>query len=146
MNKIELIKQEAEGYFARGEFFCSEAIVASIRKHIAPQMPIEMIATASGFPTGIGGSKCVCGAVSGGVIAIGYLFGRTVEKDKAVMKAMALSKELMDYFKTNYQVGCCKVICKGLEYGSAEQGKKCIVITGMVAEKTAEIIMRELKQ
>lgn len=32
------------------------------------------------MPTGIGGSGCVCGAVTGGVLALGYFFGRTLTK------------------------------------------------------------------
>ena len=62
-------------------------------------VPEEVIAMASGFPIGIGRSKCLCGAVSGGVMAIGLVFGRTVQKDPQVEQTLALSKELHDWFK-----------------------------------------------
>ena len=54
----------------------------------------EAIAMASGFPVGIGGSKCVCGAVSGGIISLGYFFGRTDPKDEQVNKTLELANEL----------------------------------------------------
>ena len=41
---------------------------------------------ASGFPVGMGGSGCTCGAVVGGIMAIGMFFGRVQAKDSKVQK------------------------------------------------------------
>jgi C_GCAxxG_C_C family probable redox protein len=46
------------------------------------------------FPVGIGKSKCVCGAVSGGVMALGYFFGRTKGGDPKVQNTLELANEL----------------------------------------------------
>ena len=35
---------------------------------------------ASGFPVGIGGSGCTCGAIAGGIMALGMVFGRKRSK------------------------------------------------------------------
>ena len=75
---VAKIAKDAEDLF-RGGFFCSEAVVSSIRSNFEMDVPEEVIAMASGFPIGIGRSKCLCGAVSGGVMAIGLVFGRTVQ-------------------------------------------------------------------
>ena len=146
MDKLKLnsIKMEAEQLYRDGDYYCSEAIISTIRKHFAPDMPEQAIAMASGFPVGIGGSMCICGAVSGGVIALGYFFGRVNPKDTKVQNAMALSKELHDYFQSNHKVLCCKILCKGMELGSQEHMAQCIAFTGEVAVKTAQIIAREL--
>jgi C_GCAxxG_C_C family probable redox protein len=145
MNSIntKAIKEEAEQLFLNGDYYCSEAIIAVIRKYIDPNMPEQTIAMGSGFPVGVGGSMCICGAVSGGVITLGYFFGRVNPKDEKVKKAMALSKELYDYFQNKYKVLCCKIHCKGMELGSQSHMKQCAEFTGDVAEKTAEIIARE---
>jgi len=74
---VKKIKNDAEELFRKGDFYCSEAVISSIKNNFEIDMPDEMIAMASGFPIGIGKSKCVCGAVSGGIMAIGYFFGRT---------------------------------------------------------------------
>lgn len=67
---IRKISKDAEDLF-RGGFFCSEALISSIRSNFELDIPEEVIAMASGFPVGIGRSKCLCGAVSGGVMALG---------------------------------------------------------------------------
>jgi hypothetical protein len=36
----------------------------------------------------------MCGAVSGGILCLGYFFGRVQAKDDKVNKALALSNEL----------------------------------------------------
>ncbi len=73
MVKINLsaIKKEAGKLYRNGDYFCSEAVIATMRKYFDPNMPEQAIAMGSGFSVGIGGSKCTCGAVSGGVIALG---------------------------------------------------------------------------
>ena len=63
---IRKISEDAENLY-RGGFFCSEALISSIRSNFELDIPEEVIAMASGFPIGIGRSKCLCGAVSGGV-------------------------------------------------------------------------------
>jgi len=140
---LEDIRKEAEGYYANGEYYCSEAIVATIRNQFQVYMPIEAIAMASGFPVGVGGAKCICGAVSGGIICIGYFFGRTEAKDLKVNDALKLAKELHDYFVTKNNVLCCRVLVKDMILGSETHMKQCISFTGDIAVKTAEIIARE---
>ena len=147
MDKINLnsIKTEAEQLYRNGDYYCSEAIISTLRKHIAPEMPEEAIAMGSGFPVGMGGSMCACGALTGGIIALGYFFGRVTPKDKKVKKTMELSKELHDSFTGNHKVLCCKVLTKGMKLGSKKHMDQCVQFTGEVAEKTARIIARELK-
>ena len=140
---IEKIKKEAELLYQNGDFYCSEAIIATIRKHFDPDMPKQMIAVGSGFPIGMN-TLCACGAVTGGIIVLGYFFGRTEPKDIKVNKAMELAKELSESFKKENKVLCCKILTNGMELGSPTHLKQCISFTGKVAAKTAEIIAREL--
>ena len=141
---IKKIKSDAEESFRKGDFFCSEAIVSSIKNNFELDMPDEMIAMASGFPIGIGKSKCVCGAVSGGVLCIGYFFGRTKGGDPKVNKTLELANELQESFRKNHGCLCCHVHTKGFDMGSGEHKTQCVSFTGEVAEKAAEIIVREL--
>lgn len=147
MNKeisIKKIKFDAEEAYRVGDFFCSEAIVNSIRNNIAPEMPESLIAVASGFPIGIGKSKCVCGAVSGGVMAISYFFGRTKGGDTKVNKNLELAYELQEEFRKNHKILCCKVLTNGMDMGAKEHKDQCVSFTGEVAEVAATIIAREL--
>jgi C_GCAxxG_C_C family probable redox protein len=142
---IQQIKKDAEALYRNGDYYCSEAIIATIREHLAPEMPIEAIAMGSGLPVGMGKAMCVCGAVSGAVVVIGYFFGRTKPRDKKVNNAMKLTKELHDYFQAENKVLCCRILTKDMTLGSAKHMEQCIAFTGSMAAKTAEIIARELK-
>ena len=145
---LEKTKKDAERLFREGGFYCSEAVVASIRANIAPEMPESLIAAASGFPLGVGMSKCICGAVSGGVIALGYFFGRgapSTPADPKSVNAIRLAGEVQKSFMDAHKgVLCCHVHIKGMELGSKEHRTQCEGFTGEMAAKTAEIIAREL--
>lgn len=145
---VQQIQTDAEEYFRRGNYYCSEAVVASVRDNFAPEMPDALIAAASGFPIGVGRSKCMCGAVSGGVIALGYVFGRTTPgtpADPASVKTLELANELQQAFRDSHRVLCCSVQTKGMDMASGEHKAQCIAFTGEMAAKTAEIIARELE-
>ena len=142
---VSKVGQDAEELF-RGGFFCSEALISSIRTNFELDIPEEVISMASGFPVGIGRSKCICGAVSGGVMALGLFFGRTKQGDPKVEKNLDLSKELHDWFKgaNGKNSLCCRVLTREFDMSVGAHKEQCIRFTGMVAEKVAEIIVREL--
>jgi len=144
---IKQIQTDAEELFRIGGFYCSEAIVSSIRKNIDPDMPIELVAAASGFPIGVGRSQCMCGAVSGAVICLGYFFGRTqptTPTDPKSQKCMELAHELQESFRKNHKgVLCCHIHVKGMDMASGEHKTQCVAFTGEMAAKTAELIARE---
>lgn len=141
---INKIRETAENYYRNGDFFCSEAIVKTIKDEFELPVSDEIVAAASGFPIGIGGSGCTCGAVSGGVMALGLVFGRQEAKDSKVRKTMELTKELHEKFRKNHKSLCCRILTKGLDMGSGEHKEQCISFTGEVAEEVAKIILREL--
>jgi len=141
---VRKVTEDAENLFRNG-FFCSEAVVSSIRSNFGLEVPEEVIMMASGFPVGVGRSKCLCGAVSGGVLSLGMFFGRTKPGDPKVEKNLAVANELHDWFKNNNgkNAVCCRILTKEFDMGKGEHKAQCIRFTGMVAGKTAEIIIRE---
>ena len=145
---VKKVREEAEEIFRLGGFYCSEAIISSVRKNIDPDMPIELVAAGSGFPIGVGRSKCMCGAVSGAVVCLGYFFGRvqpTTPTDPKSQKCIALAYELQESFRKNHNnVLCCHIHTEGLDITNGEHRPQCIAFTGEMAQKTAEIIAREL--
>jgi len=142
---IRQVQYDAEEVFRIGGFYCSEAIVSAIRKNIDPNMPEALIASASGFPIGVGRSQCMCGAISGAIIALGYFFGRD-EQGGENDRCMQLSYELQESFRGNHQgTLCCHIHVKGLDLSSGEHKKQCVAFTGEMARKTAELIAREFK-
>jgi C_GCAxxG_C_C family probable redox protein len=142
---IRQVQYDAEEIFRIGGFYCSEAIMSSLRKNIDPSMPEALIASASGFPIGVGRSKCICGAISGGILALGYFFGKDKSRDGTGQKSMELANELQQTFRKNHLgVSCCHIHTKGMDMSSGEHKRQCVAFTGEMAAKTAEIIAREL--
>ncbi len=140
------VRSAAEDLYRSGDYFCSEAILKAIRDVFDAPFPEEIVALASGFPVGMGASGCTCGAVVGGIMALGMFFGRSAPKDKRVNRAMALGKELHDFFKENHGTLCCRSLTRGMKLGSKEHMEQCIAFTGEVAERTTRLILRELEK
>ena len=143
---VKKVRADAEEIFRLGGFYCSEAIISSVRKNIAPEMPVELVATGSGFPIGVGRSRCMCGAISGALVCLGYFFGRTNPSDSSdpkITKCMELSSELHTAFNDNHKVACCHIHLEGLDVANGEHRSQCIAYTGEMAQKVSEIIARE---
>lgn len=141
---INRIKKIAEDYYRNGDFFCSEAVLKTIIDEFNVEITDDVIKLASGFPVGIGHSGCTCGAISGGVMAIGLFFGRKTPKDPSVNETMTLSAELYNIFKVQHKSTCCKVLTKNMELGSSEHMEQCISFTGEIAVETAKLIAHKL--
>ena len=118
MELAEKCQVEAEGLYRSGKYHCAEAVLETVRRHFAADVPESVVGTVSGFGFG-SNSGCVCGAVSGGTVALGL-----VVKDKK--EVSHLTKELHTWFCEKYGVTCCKIIRKN------HKGA-CPVLTGEVA-------------
>lgn len=145
---LKKVQQDAENNF-RGGYFCCEALMAAIRDNFQLDVPKEVIAMASGMAVGAGRSGCMCGALNGGILALGMFFGRTEPKgpqDPQVNKCMALTHELHDWFKeaNGKNAICCRVLTREFDMGKGEHKEQCIRFTGLCAWKVAEIVVREL--
>lgn len=143
-NRKELVRKNAEELYKNGSFYCSEAVVKAVLEGFGEEVSHHIIAMSSGFPVGIGGAECTCGAISGGVMTIGYFFGRSKEAGSEVVKSMKLSKELYSRFISRNKYSCCKILTKNMTKGSEEHMKQCVKFTGEVAQDCVEIIEQNL--
>lgn len=145
---VKQVAADAEQYYRSG-FYCCEAVMAAIRDHFAPELPKEVISLASGMAVGVGKSGCLCGAVNGGVLALGLFFGRSEPggpQDPKAVKCLALVNELHSWFREANGKGttCCRALTREFDMGRGEHKEQCIRFTGLCAGKTAEILVREL--
>jgi C_GCAxxG_C_C family probable redox protein len=142
------VQADAEESYRKG-FFCCEAVMETIMDNFELDVPYETIRMASGMAIGVGKSGCICGALNGGVLAIGMFFGRSEQKgpkDPNVVRCMGMTKELHDWFKANNTKGvaCCRALTKEFDMSVGGHKSQCIYYTGICAAKTAEILAREL--
>ncbi|MGY3750635.1 C-GCAxxG-C-C family protein [Vagococcus acidifermentans] len=132
---LEMVKEVAEDYFRSGTYYCSEAVVETINDVLGKPYDDDVVRLASGFPIGMGQAQCLCGAVSGGQIALGMVYGR--KKGEPMDPQMfELAKGLHDYIKEGYRSVCCRIITRqwqGDDFKSEGRKQHCIEITGKVA-------------
>lgn len=142
---LDEVQQEAEGYFERGEFFCSESVAQTINNFLGKPYDDTIVKMASGFPIGMGKAGCLCGAVSGGQMALGMAYGR-VHGEEMNEKMFPLAADLHDYIRKEYKSTCCRVITRqwaGDNFQSPERREHCIAITGKVARWVAEKLIED---
>lgn len=142
---VEDTGKRAEGLFDSG-MFCAESVLQAVAEQAGMESPlIPRIAT--GFCSGLARTKGMCGAVSGGVMALGLLFGRDnagVTVDATYVKI----REFLEAFKKQYGSDNCFEIT-GYDLGT-EDGRlmfkesgtrdRCSGITGEAARLAAAII------
>ncbi|BCS56082.1 C-GCAxxG-C-C family protein [Geobacter sp. SVR] len=122
----EQCRTEAEALYSSGKYHCAEAVLETVRRRFSPQTPETVVGTVSGFGGG-SGSGCICGAISGGTVAIGLVLQN--KKQTADM-----TRQLHDWFREQYGVTCCKTIRANNDKGI------CLKLTGEVAGKIAEML------
>lgn len=144
---LDTVQKNAEELFRSGTFFCSEAVVSVINEMLGSPYPEDIVKMASSFPIGLGKAQCLCGAVSGGEMALGMVYGRN--KGEAMNpKMFELAKGLHDYTIKEYGATCCRVITRkwnGDNFMSPERKAHCIEITGKMARWVAEKMLEDGK-
>lgn len=136
---IDEVAKQAETYFKEG-LFCAESVLMAIAEGHGIQSDfIPKIAT--GFCAGIARTSGICGAVSGGIMAIGMLFGRNA-KEQTVDDCYRLIRSFLQAFEARFGSTTCKTLtgcqldtpegmrffldngirekCRGLTKGAAE--------------------------
>jgi len=88
--KMRSIKERARKNFSKG-FNCAECVFESVLAHVETNLPKEVLKVATGFGGGVGLFGDTCGAISGAVLAVSAVHGRSKlpehEDRKAAMQA-----------------------------------------------------------
>jgi len=124
------VADEAERLYRSGKMHCAEAVLASVKQEFAPTLPDDVVRLAAGFGGG-SGAGCICGAVSGGTMALGLI----LQGDKKAVAA--LTKELHQWFKQEFGATCCKIL-------TAHGKKGCVNLTARVAGKVAQLLQERV--
>lgn len=106
--KNEIIKEKIYAYYDQG-FHCAEAIFNLIQE-LHPSENYVSCRVASGFCGGIGKSgQDVCGALAGGVMALGNIYGREKGAED-INRLVAFSAELRQLFLNRFKSTVCREI------------------------------------
>jgi C_GCAxxG_C_C family probable redox protein len=122
--------EEAKSLYLNG-YNCAQSVLLAMQKFWDIDKPVEP-KTASALGGGVGDSGSLCGAVTGGTIAIGLKYGSNNPVSQERRKATSLAQEFLDRFNKK---------CGGTE---------CINLLGYDLTDSAELEIvksrKELKQ
>ena len=117
------VAEEAGRLFDSGRN-CSESVFQSVTGLDNPQI----LAMCKPFGGGIGGQKCLCGAVTGGDMALGL-------KGKGECAA-----RLVETFRKKYGATCCSALSRPYRWKSKEHLANCRSITTVTASLTETLL------
>ena len=111
---------KAAEYFNQG-YSCSESIIMeAVEKGLVPK---ELLSVAASFSGGMG-SGCLCGAIAGSQIVLGWLFGKNNQNNNDP-NARMLAKQFIEEFKKSHKATCCRVLTAGMDMASPERKAHC---------------------
>lgn len=117
---------------------CSERTFLAVHSVMDTDLPSEAMALLTCFAGGVGHAT-MCGAVSGGLAALGLAYGRRYPTEKRRDQAGAIAREFLSQFKSQFGSEHCGVLIgdtlRKNTYESEERRKRCRAYT-LYAVKT----------
>ena len=93
-----------------GGLTCTETMLAAFNDELGLDLDDNALRMATGFSGGVGGRQHICGALSGAIMVIGAMKGRTAP-DQSKDAAMEMAGEVFDRFQEIYgDVLCCEIL------------------------------------
>jgi C_GCAxxG_C_C family probable redox protein len=114
------------GVLFDGGYNCAQAVLQAT----TGRSDAELLAMAEAFGGGIGRSGCLCGAVTGGVMALGLLG----QGDR--------NGELVADFRREFGTTCCRGLSKDYPWLSREHKANCRRLTVRAAELVTRLTQR----
>jgi C_GCAxxG_C_C family probable redox protein len=131
-NEQQSTIKELAGQNFKAGYNCAESVVRTFRDFYKLDISDEALKMASGFGGGLGHAGCMCGALSGATMVLGMLQGRT-NKEQSREPIYGSAQEFHGIFTGEFGAACCRVL-NPHEFGSQEQRRTCLKLTGTTAE------------
>jgi C_GCAxxG_C_C family probable redox protein len=124
--------------YHKSGFHCAEAVSKAIIEAYGNGTSSDIPKVATAFGGGLGRTKQeICGALTGGIIALGYLFGRNAPgadwTDASELAAKLRRQFVQEYGTTN----CGSLLAA---FGPQDNMMRCKQLSGEVADMLANII------
>ncbi len=138
--QIELSIKELAGKNFKDGYNCAESVVRTFRDFFQLDVSDEALKMSSGFGGGLGHAGCMCGALSGATMVLGMLQGRA-SKEQSRGPIYSSSQDFHSIFTEQFGAACCRVL-NPHEFGSQEQRRTCLKITGT----TADLLLKYIQE
>lgn len=104
---------------------CTEAILKAFNDHYKLGLTKDCLKVATGFGAGIGATKDICGSLTGGVLVLSSVAGRTTAKEP-LDTVYAAESALCERFKKAFGSTNCGELTKLTEWGTPNHIEYCI--------------------
>ncbi len=136
--------ERAEYYFSARNLSCSEASLLVINRVFGGVLTDDQaVSLGSGFGGGIGDSGCVCGAISGAVMALGFFLGPGRKGALSKKRLRRLVGKFHERFREESGTVCCRDLVADFRGDRKGRAVFCRELTGRCTEDAVSIILLE---
>ena len=136
--RAQRVGLQAKQYQDQG-YHCSEAIILAVAPVMVPNWHHDCIRLATCFGGGVAGSRLeICGALSGSIMVIGAIFGRSKLQDDT--HANYLAAQFRRMFEEKYTDTQCGHLREHIVYTEGGLGS-CSVLTQQTAEMLVDFLL-----
>lgn len=131
-----MLKERAKEYYLNRDMNCAESVFLACVDEWDLDVPKDTAKAMGGFGGGLG-VEHLCGAVSGGIAALGFLV--IEERSHESSRMSELSSELMHRFQE--ELG--SVMCVDIKRDYREDGIKCMKAIDVICDIVTDVVERE---
>lgn len=129
--------------FLSGRLLCSEAILVALNEALGGGLSRDTaVRLAAGLPMGLGDRGCLCGALSGSTLALGFFLSEQPSR-RSRRQARQAAGELHDRFKARFGATCCRVLSPQAGPDQAAHYRQCAEISAEAAVMTLKLILEK---
>ncbi len=138
---IAQIRKRAENLYQTRQLLCSEAVVVTLNNALSGGLSdAQAVAMSAPFSMALGESGCICGALSGAVLACGLFVGND-QPYRHRQRMRKNARQLHDAFKATNDATCCRVLCRNVRHDRQAHFQQCAQVTAGAAEMAARLIL-----
>lgn len=141
--RIAQIRDRARHLYLSRQLLCTEAVVVAVNEGLEGGLSEDQaVALASPFCVALGDSGCLCGALSGAVLASGLLMGnsRSYRHRRDIRDG---ARQLHNAFAATNGATCCRVLSKNVKHDKRAHFQHCADLTAEATEMAARLILEK---
>ena len=137
------LKERSRNLYLSRRLLCSEAVLVTLNNGLNGGLTEDQaVAMAAPFAIAMGDSGCICGALSGAVLACGlFLGGNRPYRHRWEMRESA--RHLHDEFKKSGGATCCRVLSRHVRDDKKAHYMQCADLTAEATGMAARLILEK---
>lgn len=140
---IAQIREKLRNLYLTRQYLCAEATLLTLNNTLGGGLTeTQAVAMAAPFCVAMGDSGCLCGALSGAIMAVGLLIGG----DQPYRRRRELresARQLYDAFKSLHGSTCCRILIRNVKDDRQAHFQQCADLTAKTTELAARLILQK---